>query len=377
MSPELVERIESLLDFITRPIYTQFRMLTLAKVTKLTRQAFKWGIVLVIGLVLLSTLMRIGTNIRNKYFPPAPPPPTVIFGKLPEPIFPKSVTDKKFSFTIDTLTGSLPTVPTQVKVYKTAESQPGLLSLERTRQKVAKLGFKKSERQVTPTVYQWEDNIGRIIKIDIVSSDFDITSNFYDNPQVLAAKDFPDEKGAIENAKKLLTDLALFSKDVDLERTKTSFFSIENSTLAQSSSRANSQIIKVSFVQKSVDNLPIVYPKKDSSLMNFLVSGIQEQNKVVEVDFFWRSISNQSSTYPIKTPEQALEDSENGEAYILSIGDTKKTEIAIKNVYLAYFMSRESSKFLYPVYVFEGDNSFTAYVLALTEEFIDNGMPSQ
>lgn len=351
-------------------------MITLAKVTRLTRGLLKWGAILVVALIVFNILFKIGLNIRNKYFPPAPPPPTVLFGKLPQPSFPKSAVSKKLNFTIDTLTGVLPKFPSQIKVYKTLENQPGLLSLQKARERVARLGFKTGERQITTRVYQWTNSSGRTIKLDTISYDFDVTSNFYKDPKVLEAKFLPDPKITPDIAKGFLSALDLSLEDLDIEKSKITFFKIADNVLHESTSLSDSQIIRVDLGQKPIEDIPIVYPDRNTTLVNFLIAGTSEDN-IVEAHFFYRPVNKDFSTYPIKTVQSALDDLKDGKAYILSLNDKSKNDVNIKKVFLAYYMSPKTSQFLYPVYVFEGDNGFTAYVWAIDSAFIESGQSSQ
>ena len=44
--------------------------------------------------------------------------------------------------------------------------------------------------------------------------------------------------------------------------------------------------------------------------------------------------------------------------------------VTIRKISLAYYESNEPQEFLQPVYVFEGDNGFVAYVPAIKSEYL-------
>lgn len=343
-------------------------MTTLARVTSITRLILKWGIILTISLIALTTL---GREVRNRFFPTPPPAPTVAFGKLPILHFPKSVTSQKLSYSLETFSGSLPNLPSQVKVYQVISDQPGLLSLQKAKERVAKIGFINGEVALSTNTYRWLDTQnGRSLKFNIVTNDFDLSSNFFENPLVLSAENLPSSQKAEGLAKNFFSQLDLLPSD--LGEIKTSLWTIQKNNLLSASSFSNAQIVKVNFFQKSLDNLSIISSKKDTSLINVFIASNKNEGQIVEAHFFYRSPDlNNSSTYPLKTPAEAFEELKNNEAYIANINDKTKTDISIKNVYLAYYIDPENQGFFEPVFVFEGDNSFSAYLPAISSSWFE------
>ena len=45
-------------------------------------------------------------------------------------------------------------------------------------------------------------------------------------------------------------------------------------------------------------------------------------------------------------------------------------EIIIRKIYLAYFEPATLTNYLQPVFVFEGDDNFVAYVSAVTDKYV-------
>ncbi|MBU1117987.1 hypothetical protein KKD37_03425, partial [Patescibacteria group bacterium] len=74
-----------------------------------------------------------------------------------------------------------------------------------------------------------------------------------------------------------------------------------------------------------------------------------------------------ASTYPIKTSEEAFSDLKSGDYWPAS--DIAKDSVVIRKIYLAYFEPVNLTQFLQPVYVFEGDGGFVAYVRAITDKY--------
>ncbi len=185
-------------------------MTTLAKVTSLTRRFLKWGAIIGGGIILLFLLSGIGKSLKNRFFPPPPPAPTVAFGKLPPLHFPGSVTNLKLNFSLDTISGTLPNFPPQISLYKFVKSEPGLLSLQKAKRRVGQVGFTTDETQLSSSVYQWKDpQNNRLIKFNIITNDFDMTSDFYKEPEVLAADNLPNEQQAKDVSKTFFSNLGL------------------------------------------------------------------------------------------------------------------------------------------------------------------------
>lgn len=348
-------------------------MLTLHKLTEEIRTILKWGAVAIGALILVVAITGIGKNIKEFFAPTPPPPPKVEFGKLPQIKFPQSVTSKKLTYSISTVTGELPNFEDRVNVHKLEKPQINLLALDAAKKKVSDLGFDFPETKLSQTSYQWSEPLPpyRKLSLNIFSNNFDLASSYLYSSTVSAAKNLPGEAESIEESEFFLSSiLPSFPQDLDREKTKTTLFSLQNGKLFPSTSFSQAQVIRVDLFQKAIDKLPLVYPYPPFSTMSFFIASSESEPQVVEAHFYHKQKTNQSSTYPIKTAKEAQKELEEGKAYIAGyFGD--KNEISIKNVYLAYYINeQEDQEFLLPVVVFEGDNGFYAYVSAIKSEWV-------
>jgi hypothetical protein len=348
-------------------------MLTLSQATAETRIILKWGGIILAVLIIILLVFKGVAALRKALFPTAPAPPTVSFGKLPLLIFPNNASDKNFNYSLDTVTGTLPAFPDRTNVYKMSQILPDLLALKRAKGNVSSVGFTDPEIPVSSKIYQWNSNntLNRSITMDIFSTDFTLSSTFISDPAVISAINLPDPQTAIGTAQDFLSSMSSFPGDIDTTKTKTLLFSINNNTLTSATSISNSQVIEVDFFQKDIDSLPIYYPKAVNSTMNVLVVGGKDQAQVAQVNFSHQSVSDESSTYPIKTAQQAFDLLKQGQGYIASYFGTT-TDISIKDVFLAYYIGDKKQDYLFPIAVFEGDNGFFAYVPVVTDEWIGN-----
>lgn len=336
--------------------------MTLSDITGETRAVLKWGTLLLGALIILFLLLK----IKDIVFPPAPPKPTVGFGKLPQIEFPATAR-KNLTFSINTITGTLPTLAATEKVFKMRDTRPDLLSLDRAKEKVKIIGFEGNPTKVSENVYQWKNPDGRTLTMNILDFNFNLSSDFLSKENIPAFGRRADI--AIGVSKDFLGQMDLFSKDLDETKTATNLFSIKDFKLIPATSLSNTQIVKVNFFQKDFNNLPVYYPGETTdSPMSFFV-GESENPQVLEANFFYQNTSEISSTYPLKTTEKVLEDLKEGKGYILSSGGS--SNISIKKVNLGYYIGEKKQEYLIPIVVFEGDN-FLAYINAVTDEWVDN-----
>lgn len=351
-------------------------MLTLHNVTEYTKKSFKWGIIALFGFLGLIFLYQIGVGIKEYYYPTPPPPPTVSFGKLPQIKFPQLYSGKIFTYSINTVAGTLPVFPDRATIYKLKVNEPNLLALKRAQKKVAQVGFTSSAIPITNTLYEWKDfgaysSLSRNLVLDIQSFDFTLTSEFLTNPDVLTGNNLPNEAGAISTAQSFLENLS-FLEDLDLDKTKTTLLTIKDSSVINATSLSSSQIIRADFFQKDINNLPIYYPNPPYSTINIFIGGGTSQGQAVEAHVLHRAIDDkESATYPIKTANVAFEELKKGNSYIASF-NSSEAEISIKNIFLGYYLGDKEQKYLMPVIIFEGSSGFYAYVSAIKDAWIQN-----
>lgn len=336
--------------------------MTLSDITGETRAVLKWGTFLLGALIILFLLLK----IKNAVFPPAPPKPTVGFGKLPGIEFPTTV-NKNLSFSINTITGTLPSLPISEKVFRMQETKPDLLSLNRAKEKVKTIGFEGNPTKVSENVYQWKSPDGKTLTMNILDFNFNLSSNFFSKQTIPVFGGRADITSGV--AKDFLGQMKLFGNDLDETKTATNLFSIKDFKLIPATSLSNTQIVKVNFFQKDINNLPVYYPgEATDSPMNFLI-GRLEDPQVLEANFFYQKPSEIFSTYPLKTAAKAFEDLKKGKGYVLYSGSN--SNVSIKKVNLGYYIGEKKQEYLIPIVVFQGDN-FLAYINAVVNEWVNN-----
>lgn len=365
------------------------------------------GIILIIVIVIL---VRVGINIKNSLYPDKLPP-TRTFGELPPLQFPENAVNNNFTYTLETITGGLPTeLPDRLNVFAITENGPNFLNLATVKQKVASLGFTSQDGKLLPEIqlaapyYEWDETTGfnRKIVFNINSFDFKMTSDYLSSPEILSGKFISDEQDAINVAKSFLRRAGPMPEDLDLTKTTTKdnkehyvtfpkLYSVQSGTnmLIEEQKLSQTQVIRVDFYQKDVEydlntgarekvkkkhlKLPILYPRPPFSIMSFWIASGPKSATVTHTFFTHKNIDFNKkddkgqkidATYSIKTPQIAYNELGSGKAYIAAYSGNE-TNIAITDVYLAYYLDENSQGFLMPIYIFEGKNGFFAYVSAI------------
>jgi hypothetical protein len=334
-------------------------MFTLSQASYDTKEILKWGGLFIAGLVVVVVFIQMFLIAKEAIFPTPPPKPTVAFGKLDPQLFPASVTDKKLTYKINTLTGFLPSFTGQIKIFKIKTAAPDLLSLSNAKTKVAAAGFKSMPTQISDINYKWAntDSLGlsQAITMNIVNNNYILTSDFLAN-QSAPSGDLPNEKDSITTATDYLSQINTFPTDIDTG----------NGSFTPVASLADAKAVKVDFFQKDINNIPVVYEQPNSSNINVLVGPKKE---ILQAQYFYQTPGSESATYPIKTSAQAFDDLQKGIAYIASYGGSS-SNVSVTDAFPAYYISSQDQKYLMPVVVFEGSDNFTAYVPAVTDEWI-------
>jgi len=344
-------------------------MPSLHETTSLTKNIIKWGGIVLGVILLLILLYRGGKIIASALFPKKPVAPTAAFGKLPTIIFPENVSTSKFTYSLDTVTGDLGDFPDRANVYKMIPPVPTLLDLKTTRTQLNLAGFNSNETIITDTQYSWRDarQTDRKITINIVSKDFIITTSYLNYPNLSPSGEV-DPQDAAKVATDFLQQLLLYPSDFDPTKTATQLLTLQGTTLFASSSLSTAEMVRVDLFQKDINKFPIMYAHPPYSSMHFLIGG-QNPGQILDASFSHQAVGKESTSYSIIPVNDAYTQLKEGKAYIASYYGNS-SNITIKDVYLAYFMSEKKQDYLMPIYVFEGKEGFFAYISAVRNDWI-------
>lgn len=344
-------------------------MASLTETAIMTRKIIRYGIFAVIFLIIAKFIFDIAVGTYKRIFPAPPPPPTVSFGPLPSLTFPEKES-KQYTFALDTPEGGLPVLPSQAKVFFMPKVSPTLLSLDAAKEKAENLGFEADGQQKSETIYAFpHKSASATLQINIVTGIFSIS---YD----LAADSSPIEKippgGEVASAmvRSYLSTADLLADDLSGPASY-SFLKIENGALTQALGQADANLVKVNLFRKNYDDLPSLPENPDEANVWFMATGSQERDKqIVAAEYHYFPVDESKfATYPLKSVETAWQELNALNGFIANPGTGTGENIIIRRVYLGYYDSKTPSEFYQPVFVFEGDNGFTAYVPAVTPDY--------
>lgn len=346
-------------------------MTGLTQVAITARKIIRYIIFFIIFLIVGKFTLDTSITIYKKIFPPPPPPPTIKFGKLTKIPFPDTKVSAKLSYTLETPEGGLPKLPTQAKVFFMPKVNPNLLSLDVGTEKAKAMGFSVGPQQVSDTFYKYVNpDVPSVLEMNIVTGTFSISYDLTADRTPLTSKPPVAEVAASEFRSSLSGANAL--PDDLTGPTTHDFFKLADAKLVPALSLSESDVVKVNLFRKTYDDLPSVTGNPSEANVWAIISGSTNRDQqIIAAEYHYFPVDeSQFSTYPIKTPEAAYSELQSGLAFIADMGLSKDGgTLKIRRVYLAYFDPESEGNFFQPIYVFEGDNGFTAYLPAVTNDY--------
>lgn len=336
-----------------------------------TRLIIKWGAIAILILTVGKFAWGIGIGIYESFFPPPPPPPTVLFGKLPPINFSeKKPVEAPIELKLELPEGDLPKTPGALPVYVINKSSAFLGALDDARKISNLLRFTRDEEALSPSIYRFRaERTEATLEMNIITHAFSISSNLWEDQELLALL-APETPTAAAAVRSFLSTASLFPSDFTEGRTKTTLIKNQDGNLAVASSRSEAQFTRVDLFRKNYNEFPLVTSQLGAGNIWFIVSGTTDPARgIIAGEYHYFPIDEgQTSTYPLKTSQNAWEELREGRAALVSL-PSSGGEVVIRRVYLAYYDPSEYQEFLQPVFVFEGDNGFTAYVPAVTDQY--------
>jgi hypothetical protein len=350
-------------------------MTSLTRIAIAARKVIRYTIFLITFLLVGKFLLDTGIMIYKKNFPAPPPPPTVKFGKLTKIPFPENGTSAKLNYTLETPEGGFPkTSPIQAKVYFMPKVSPNLLSLDVAKATAQTLGYGANGQQMSDTVYLFTNTrYPTALQMNIVTGTFSISYNLSQDKTPLSTKP-PIAEVAASEFRSFLSGASILPPDLT-GTTTSKYLKLSGAQLVTALSLSEADLVKVNLFRKDYDNLPSVTGIPDQANVWGIVTGSPGRDQlVVAAEYHYYSIDeSQYATYPIKTPTEAFSELQANQAYIAALGLNKDGDnLKIRRVYLAYFDPGSITEFYQPVYVFEGDNGFTAYLPAVSSAYYGN-----
>lgn len=359
-------------------------MATLTETAKVARRAIRYG---GIGFVGISILWFLGVALVNYYLsliPPKLPPYGVDFGPLQAVNFTKNEVRPKISLELPT--GSIPAFPDRMRVYYAPTRRSGFADPEKAVDVATALGFLFKPDQPTETRYVWmnQDQLSSKLDMNIVSGHFVLSRIWQNNLALATMGNFPADVLTITETGNYLKKAGLLDNDaVGLE--KITYLKEDAGKMIPALSLSDADFIQLDLFRKNIEEIDPVSKTKEvvasypfyrtdpsKGLIRVVISGSKNINeKILGIEYSYTDINyEKSSTYPIKTGEEAWAELESGGGFVTPTSPMGG-EVKIRKIFLGYYDSNVNQKYAMPIYIFLGDQGFAAYVSAVKDEWIE------
>ncbi len=353
-------------------MYTQSMAANLTIVAIQTRKVIRYGVLFIILMILARGALGVGVSIYKAVVPKPTLPPTARFGPLPALPFPAANQNlPALTISVETATGKLPVLPTQADVYYMPPYATNLFSYDDAQKKAKAMGFDGQPLQLSETLYRYTSTSApSTLEMNIVTNAFSISYNLNANPAPLSQIPITAD-AAYAQMKQLLSTTGILPDDINTGSMKSEYLKVEGQNLVHALSLSEANFVRINLFRKDYSKLHAVTADPNRAPIWFIVAGGGDKAKsVIAGQFRYYPIDEKKfETYPIKTPQQALDELKAGKAYIANLGINQDGNVTIRDVTLAYYDSEDSMQFYQPVYVFNGDRDFVAYVPAVTAQY--------
>lgn len=345
-------------------------MANLTATAEFSRKAFM-VLMTLLGVILAGFLIiTFSAPIRDSLFP-TQAVAIAAFGKLPPVNLSEGVTAPAgVNYTLETVSGNLPDLPTIVNVFAIQSPLPSFGDLDRVKKLVSGAGFNDQPINNTGEKATFTNSKqGTLMTIETASGNFVVTSDYFNNQKVLSTNPQPDNV-SINTAKKFISNFNFTESDFPSKNVETINYKVDGNKLSEALSVASSNLTQVNFGRADLDGFPIISSNFKNPSLWVLVSAdgvVAAKNSTQNI------LKYKFSTYPLVGVTKAFDLLKAGKgAYNKEL---KGTNFPIRSVTLGYLETGLNQEYLEPVYVFNSDEGLFAYVGAVDEVWLNNAPP--
>lgn len=337
----------------------------------MARKGIKFGFIGLVVMALIPGTISVVKKIYLTLNPPPPPPPTVRYGKLPKLIFPQAPNYATPEYKLETISGGLPALPTIGKVYAIGINKSRLLTLDRMKERAKSVGFVNDPIELDERTYRFLHPQAPIdMTFDVISGALTYKYDWTRDRAAATFFDVPIGDAAVGEAKKFLERLGAMPEDLNSGRADVRYLAATESAMVPAISAYEANFTRVDLYRANKDDLKVVTVGGDSSPVNVILSGQTAEKRIVQANYYYsQAIAEDFATYPLKPINDAWNELLAGKGFISK--RTIENTIVIRRITLAYFESNEPQEFMQPVYMFEGDAGFMAYIPAMSPEYVN------
>lgn len=343
-------------------------MATLTEISGVSRRVIKWTLIVMVGISVAPLVYRFGLALYKILRPPPPAPPTVRYGKLPQLKFPPGPGEAPPQYKLETIEGGLPKLPPTGKVYLVGINKSRLLSIDNIKSKITPLGYLPDPEELDEKTYRFFNPTTQSeVVYNIVAEGFSYSYDWTTEKDLYNQHSMPTDTKAVSAAKGFFNTYGSLPADVNTGMGKTAYFIASGSAMIPTDYAYAANLVRVDLFRSDKDKMHIVTAGVTTSPINAIISSLTKNKQVIQANYqYSKVLDNDFATYPLIGVQKAWEELQAGQGYV-----AKRTvpNVTIRKISLAYYESNDPQEFLQPVYVFEGDNGFTAYVTAVSPDY--------
>ena len=350
-------------------------MASLTESAYYTRKILKWSAIGLVVFFLLKLTFSLGKNFYYRLRPPRQPEPTVVFGKLPALKFPETTDLPVLTYNLETISGGLEPLDQIQYVYFIPKKVNSYLTLDQAKEKAARLGFKGEPinvANISPTTFQWRTGnpIASSLTMEIVEQTFNYRYDFERDQTLINNPNLVTVDQALRKTKSFLSRGDFLPEDINSGPAEFIYLNYNQPEFNQVLAVTDADFIRVNLYRKAINNLEVFPADPDLANVSALISR-SEQQGVVELKYSYFTVQyDVAGTYPLKSSTEAWTELKQGKGYIARLGENTSNQATIRKVYLGYYDPPDQQNFLQPIFVFEGDQNFLAYIAAVKNEWV-------
>lgn len=310
--------------------------------------------------MILFVLFLFGRSIKNSLFPPPPPAATVAFGKLPGTDFSEGIRQSgTINYKIETISGGLPQLPTNAKVFEISASNSSFGKLQDVKKEAQSIGFDQ-EAQIIPQGFRFVDikDSSRIFTVNSSNGNFLYQTSLQD----ISKPNSVDE--AMTTARVFFDNFGLSDKEFPDNKISTASLKFSANDLVPALSFSSADLVRVDFYRADLDKLPIL-PIIDGKSQ--IVAQVAKKGVVGAKMNIYNLERFKFATYPLKGVKKAYEELQSGSGVF---NGTPTDPFEITDVSLGYVEGSNTGNFLEPVYIFAGRGNSKAFIGAVDNAWI-------
>lgn len=350
-------------------------MATLTVTAFHTRRVINIAILGLIAYLVLRLSWGIFATIWLILFPPPPTPANHAFGKLTAIKFPKPTETIDLQYRLETVEGYVPPASESAMVFFMPKNAGNLLALTNTKEFAKQLEFANEPVAESKFVYVFTDPEVplRQMRYDIVSKNFSIRYLYQQDPSLFTERDVPLEQTALFESQGVLQNFQLYQPDIAGGSSTVQYLKYVGDTLLPTTSYSQADAIRIDYFRGDIAGTKIFYPNPERGPITFVYSGSKNSKKrLLEWTYnYWPIDLMTTATYTLKPSSQAWQELQSGKGFVARYPKGNKRDVVVRKIYLGYYDSLDAQTYLQPVFVFEGDNGFMAYVPAVAEPWTE------